>query len=352
MKGKYLYSGELKKEWNNMKNFIGMCILCTALVLGLSGCGTKKDWVFSLHGEKINETELRAYGIIYGSEHNVANSEQLYEIYENGKTYEEYYKEQFSDEVVKTTLLYAEAKKEGYHLSKEQKKEITDRTESLVSDYSEEWLEIKNITKDDIENAFEKKVWAESYLESQTENEDAAKADREEENRYVRVYQVIFPTVKIDDEGMIVSDKDGEAALLPAEEREQKKSEAETFAETVKNGGNMEDVLKDYDNTVTGEERTLKYADLDTNYRQAIDAIDENEISGVIESDYGYYVIKLLEKDDSEHEKRISEYEKQTVSESAKDEVFEKLKELYAKDESEYRNSEIWDEISFSGFLK
>lgn len=352
MKRNVLNLGELKKEWNNMRRFFVMCMLSAALVLGLSGCGTKKDWVFSLHGEKVNETEIRAYGIIYGSEHNIAGSKQLNEIYEDGKTYEEYYKEQFSDEVVKTTLLYAEAKKEGFHLSKEQKQEITDRTESLVSDYSEEWLEIKNITKDDIENAFEKKIWAESYLESQTENEDVSKDNKEEENRYVRVYQVIFPTVEIDDEGMIVSDKDGKAKQLPAEEREKKRSEAEIFAEAAKNDGNMKEILKDYDSTVTGEERTLKYSDLDSNYKKAVDEIEENEISGVIESDYGYYVIKLLEADDSEHEKRIADYEKQSVSESVKEEFLEKLEELYAKDESEYRNSEIWDEISFSGFLK
>lgn len=344
-----------------MKRRILMCVLCAIFVFGLSGCGKGNKWIFSLNGEKLYDTEVRAFGVIYGSEHNIAKSEQLKEIYEGKQTYEDYYKEEFLDFVIENTVLYAEAKKEGCKLSEGAEKEIQDKTDALVTKYGEEWLEIKNLTREDIENAYEKRALGECYLEKQTvdidgEDSDSSSDDeagsQTENERYIRVFQITFPTVELDDEGMIVSDLDGKGKSISGVEKEKKKLEAEEFAQAAKEGENIEKLLKNYDKTVTGIECTLKYVDLEPAYKKAVDELKTNEISDVIESDYGYYVVKLLNADDSEHADKIAGYEKNAVVEKEKSDILKKLLETYAKDETEYWNKELWEDISFSGFLK
>jgi foldase protein PrsA len=348
------------------------------LATGLFGCGKGNDWVFSLHGEKLYDTEVRTFGVIYASEHNITNSSQLQEIYEGRETYEDYYKEEFSQDLTETIVLYAEAKKEGVKLSKEEKQEVEDKAQTLAENVGDTWMEVKNLTVEDLQDAYEKKALGEAYLEQQADTSDQKDTDSEqqsdasdqkdtdskqqsdtssqEENgsgqRYIKVYEVSFPTVQLDENGMVVSNQEGELETISTAEKEEKRQQAEEFSEKAKDGEDMESLLKDYDATITGVERVLKYEDLDSAYKKAVDALGKNEISGVIETSYGYCVVKMLEEDDTEHGEKLDNYEAETAVGEKKDEALEKLLDTYAKDETEYRNEELWEEISFSGFLR
>jgi len=344
-----------------MKRRIMMCVCCAVFVFGLSGCGKGNKWIFSLNGEKLYDTEVRALGVIYGSEHNIAKSDQLKEIYEGRQTYEDYYKGEFLDFVIENTLLYAEAQKEGLKLSKDNAQEVSDETDALIAKYGEDWLEIKNLTREDIEEAYEKRALGKSYLEKQTEDlegeesspsQDDETGSQMENERYIRVFQITFPTVELDEDGMLVTDSDGMGKSVSSLEKDKKKQEAEEFAKAAQEGGDVEALLKKYDKTVTGIEYTLKYEDLEEAYKKAVDRLRPGGISDVIVSDYGYYVVKLLNADDSEHAQRVTAYEKNAVIEKEKGDILKKLIDTYAKDEAEYWNKEAWDDIAFSGFLK
>lgn len=343
-----------------MKKRILAWIVCIWMVAGLSGCGQGKDWVFSVNGETLYDKEVRAYGIIYANEHSIAYSEQLNEIYEGKTTYQEYYKEQLSDSIVEMLLIYAEAKDKGVKLSEDDKQMAEQEADELVEICGEGWLDTKNITKEELQAVYEKLALGERYLESQTVAEDTEKSDESsdeaeqeaEDERYIRVYQATFPTVELDENGMVVSNQDGEPKSISTAKKEEKRQEAEEFAKAVQAGEDMKQRLKDYDQTVTGMERTLKYADLEASYKKAVDGLSKNQVSDVIVSDYGYYVIMLMESDDGEYVKNVMEYEKAAKEDEKRNEVVEKLLAAYTKSVDEYRNAEMWDEIYFSGFLK
>ena len=40
---------------------------------------------------------------------------------------------------------------------------------------------------------------------------------------------------------------------------------------------------------------------LEKEYKRAVDSVSEGEVSGLIEGDYGFYVIELIEPDAKEH---------------------------------------------------
>ena len=242
-------------------------IVCIWMAAGLSGCGQGKDWVFSVNGENLYDKEVRAYGIIYANEHSIAYSEQLDEIYEGKMTYQEYYKEQFSDSIVELLLVCAEAKDKGIKLSKVEKQAAAEQADALVEVCGESWLETKNITKEELQAVYERLALKDSYLESQTtvagtdEEKEASQGGNKEtsaeDERYVRVYQVTFPTVELNEDGMVVSNQEGQPKSISTTKKEEKRQEAEEFAQAVQSVEDMKQRVKDYDKTVTGMERTL-----------------------------------------------------------------------------------------------
>lgn len=332
-----------------MKKRLLAGLLSICLVAGLTACGNGKKWLFSIDGEKIDYKEIMIYGLIFAKDYNVANDEQLDEFYENGMTYADYYKEQLEDEIVSTVLIYKEAKAEKFSLSKDEKKEVKEKADAFMEKCGEDWLKKKKISHDDVEKVFEQKQLVASYVESLSEG-DADEA--RETERYIKVYQVTFLTVELDESGMMKSDENGEALKLLADEIAEKKAMAEEFAEKVQAGKAIETLVKDYDKTVTGMEKYLKYDDLSEDYKAAVDVLSEGEASGVFDSNYGYQVIKLLERDARDHAEVISDYENKTSGVAVKAELFEELYNKYLRDDLKYKNTDKWEKLEIREFIR
>lgn len=334
---------------NRNKQIIAV-VLCVLLAAGLSACGKGNKWIFSLNGEKLYYKDVMAFGLIYAKEYNIVDKKQLEEWYGKGDTYGEFYKKELEDEIISAVLLYKEAEQAQYKLSEEEKQEVEESAAKLVDFYGEEWLSERKVTASDIENIYEMKLLGESYVEYLSQ--DGEDESQNEQDRYIRVYQVTFPTVEIDEDGMVQSDENGAVRKLSDVQAEQKKAEALEFVEKIREGEDMEKLLNSYDKSVTGIEKYLKYDDLEKEYKRAVDAISENEVSDVIEAPYGYYVIKLIASNAKEHGNFVAVYEKEAQGQAKRDEMLKDLYETYIGEDKDYKKKERWNEIEFTSFLK
>lgn len=332
------------------KKQILLSCVCIGLIVCLNACSIGNKWIFSLNGEKLYDKDVIVFGLIYASEYNIQNTDQLQEIYDGNQTYLEYYKDQLEDEIISTVLLYRAAKENDYELREEEKEEVEKKAEELEEVYGKEWLEEKDIAISDIKKIYEMKVLGNSYINNQADEEEGEK--QLEQPRYIKVYQVTFPTVLLDDEGMVKSNQDGTVQNQPDEEIAKRKHEADEFAKKVKSGEDMEALVKDYDSNITGVEKILKYDDLDSEYKQAVDKISEGESSDVISSEYGYYIIKLIDDNDTEYAQTVSGYEDIKISTEKKGETLTKLYDTYIGDDKDYKNSKGWEKIEITSFLK
>lgn len=325
-------------------------IVCVGLLICLSACGKRSRWIFSLNGEKIYDKDITVFGLIYAKEHKIENNEKLKESYDEKQTYQEYYKGQLEDEIISTVLLYGKAKEDNCNLKEEEKEEILKKVDELTASYGEDWMKKKKIKSSDIEKIYEMKLLGDSYIKKQKEEKNGN--DSENKGRYIKVYQVTFPTVLLDENGMVKSNQDGTIQKQSGEMSAKRKSDAEEFARKAKSGEVMEKLVKDYDNTVTGTEKILKYEDLDTAYRKEIDKISVGQSSDVIASEYGYYVVKLLDMDDTEYADLLSDYESEKSSQDERAEILQELYDACIRDDKHYKNSKRWDKIKFASFLK
>lgn len=347
-------------------------ILITAvLVMGLTACGKKKDLVFTLNGKQIDKKSVDVFGLIYVAEHSIVDSSRLNDVYEDGKTYSEYYKSDLEEEIVLSVLLSKEADDKKFSLSKEDKQEAENRADSLIEKLGEDGIKHFGIDRDDIVDVYRLKLHGNSYAASIGEDtgednvdsdmvkdagEDSDDSVKESdglhvEDRYVKVFQVTFPTVVYDASGMIMTDREGELIRVSSGEMEEMKSAAEDFSEKAKEGEDVEKLLKDEPAAVKGVERVLKYEDISDDYKSELSKIKPGEVSSVIDGEYGYYVVKLLDPEDDEHAELINNYEVQKKTSEAKEKLYTKLFDTYVGADKNYRNDDIWNTVSINDYL-
>lgn len=343
------------------KKQILLIVFCVILMAGLSACGSENKRVFSVSGETLSYREVTAFGLIYTKERNIVDKELLDEQYEGKQTYGDYYMEQFEEDIVETLLLSKEAKTKKVKLSDEEKQQAKDNAASLAEELGEPFLKKLNVETTDLERIYERKLLADSYIRNISEGDladsdedeaDGQQTESEEQERYIKVYQVTFRTAEVDENGMVMSDQDGKVIKIPASEAAKKRQEADEFVEKVQAGEDMEGLLKNYDRRVTGMEQYYKYKDLSPEYKKAVDSLKKGEVSGVISSIYGYYVVKLLDEDARDLSETLSKHESRLEEQTRADEELERLYSIYIGNDTEYKDQELWESFEIQQFVK
>lgn len=335
------------------KRIVSGAVMLLCMVM-LTACGMGKRWVFSLNGEKLYDKDIDAFGFVYAKDHNIVDDGQLDDVYEDGDTYSEHYKKEFEDAILSNVLLSKEAESTGIKLSGEQVKMCKQKAETLVAAYGSGRLKEAQLDEKDIQHVYELQKLAQLYVEQKTggKSGDAEQGDAKEPEHYITVYQVMFPTVEFDEDGMLKSEKDGEVVAVADGEKAEQKIRAEEFADSVSGRTSMEDVLKEYSSYASGVQKSLKYEDLDNAYRKAVDELSEGQTSEVFEGRYGYYVIRLIQKDAKEHAEQIADYEEQIETQNARKDIMNDLYDSYVGSDKNYRNDKRWDAISVSDYLQ
>lgn len=324
-------------------------VLFVLLSAGLFACGKRGPWIFSLNGEKIYEADVMAFGLVYTREHNILDKELMERSYDNGGTYGDYYKKELEDEILSTALLYKEARQAQIELSEEMQQEAQKKAEEMVGACDEEWISKIDISVSDVERVYKMKLLGEAYMNILSQKGDNADAKT---GRYIKVYQVTFPTVALDKDGMLDTDEDGSVKKLSGSLIAQRKADALDLIEKAREGGDIRTLSKAYGQSVTGIEKYLKYDDLEEEYKRAVDAVSEHEISNVIEASYGFYVIELIEADADEYADTVASYEEVVEVQGAKDEILDELYKNYVRDDKDYKNEERWKRITIQSLIQ
>lgn len=340
-----------------LKKAISLTCVLTFIVMCLSACGDKNSSVFTIDGEEIDRETVDVFGYIYVTEHRFKDRSEWDSFYDENRTYEEYYKDELEQDIIYTVLVKNEAADNGIELSDDEKELAAKRASSIVDVYGKGTLSVKGIEQSDIEKVYEWKLSADKYMaslnddEKETNNDNADTAENDSDTRYINVYQVTFLTALLDDDNMVQADSDGNVLKISSEEISEMKERAENFLEKVKDGASIEELLKDEPATVTGSETTLKYKDLSDSYKKEIDKMSVGDVSGIIEGDYGYYIVKLLNDNDEAHAKLIEDYESEVKNEAEADELYQRLFDSKIGEYSKYRQDEEWEKIAIGSYL-
>jgi len=264
--------------------FIKIIAVPAALAMLLTGCGNSNDYVATVDGEKILQTELdEALRSQYGAE--------------------------MLNTLIDNKIIELEAKKEDITVSDDAiKAEYDELVESYGGkDALQETLDANGLTKASVQDNIRMYLLTKNVIANSIDISDEELKQYFEENKadYGQQEQVAASHIFLEDEET-------------AKEVEAKLKAGEDFAELAKTYSIDTDTSED-----GGDLGYISRGQMDEQFEEAAFALGKDEVSGVVQSVEGYHIIKVTGKVPAED----------AVFEDVKDEVYETLLESRINEE-------------------
>lgn len=308
----------------------------------LAGCSSlKADEVIM----KVNDSELTADVANFYARYTQAQYETYYGAYmgenmwdteaEEGKTYEESVKSSVQDNL--KLMLILEQKMDEYQVSltDEEKDEVKKAAKEFDDDNPLENKEKLMCDTETVERimtlmAIEQKMTAKIQ-------EDTDRNVSDEEANQKSMDYVLFSYQK--------TGEDGTSEEMSDDEKKAVKEQAEDFAKSAKeDSGKFSElaggVSAEVQTATFDAETTIPNADI----VKAADALKENEVTDVVETNTGCFVAKLT----SLHDADATESKKQQIITERENELFSEVTDKWVKDAKVDIDKKAWKKIDFN----
>lgn len=336
-----------------MKKNSGRKMLMTALLVltagaMMAGCGKKKeekaseDTVIAMVGEeRIYLKEAVFYARMnqadYENKYRDTYGENLWgkDILENGMTLEENVKENVLKKILETAVLAAHAPEYNIELTQDDRAQLDEITASFLSEYGTAVLEEIGEDADYAKKIFEKALLASKVKEAAMSAVDIEVTDEEALQKTFSYTWIA--TSKEAEDGSLVPLAEEEILTLKekAEELQKKLKESQDFEAAV-----TEEHFTAA--TVTyGPDREAK--GVDPVLIETAEALEEGQISDVIENENGYYIVKLVSSRDEEK----TEQKKTELLEQKRENFFNQLYEGWVADVDYQVDEAVWSSVTF-----
>ena len=336
------------RKWMSKKAVGLLCLCLTGALLG--GCAaTEKSnsetVLFEYDGQKVYLDEAWVYAKTIQSQYESWYGSSIwdYEVNDedgNPTTMEELTKKDMITQIKMVKFLSTEAEKQGLSLTDEEKETAKTNAESFMSSVGEDDLEQTGITEDTMIKVYEENTLASKYHDQIVEEGNITVSD--EEARQYKTYNLLFETFDYDD--------DGNKVEYSAKKKAAQKKKAEEALARIRAGeDDLEALAEEY-----GADKSSEYTFGDdettvAEYREAAMKLKDNEVSDIVESEFGYHIIKMLDSNDKE----ATEEKKEELLDEKETEYFtekygELTKDLEAKwDFDKDVNQKAYAKITF-----
>lgn len=333
------------------KRFIAMLAVILSLSLTLAGCEKKPaDAVATVNGEYITVEEIQPiYNMIktqYGGDQMFnPDSEEGKQMIHNAKL-------QATQTIINNKVMAKMAEEYGI---KADDAEIDKKLEEIKTqlggeDVFNQMIEQDGLTVEELKENIKEQIIGEQLNDKLMEkyapsDEEIEKALADKKYTQYNASHILIKT----------TNETGEK--LTGEEKEAKKAEIEAILKEINDGGDFTAIAKekseDGSKEQGGELGNFQADTMVKPFADALKKLDVDQVSGVVESEFGYHIIKLNSKEedpakyDEEYKNKIIEEIKMTaVQEGAQKEIEKTKKELKVKiyKDSEGLNSDATED--------
>lgn len=313
-----------------------LCVILVMTVFSAAGCsrikftaGLGNGTFAKINGEKVDmETAMLLLGELKYSYENIFDagvwSEMLGDV-----TAEEYAKNFIRDTVEHVMLLNGMADEAGISLTQDELGRIEEAAALYYSGLSAETIDGGGFDMDTVAEYYTKLRLAQKVFYSVTDDVDTEVST--DEARVISVQYIYISTVEYDEDNNPVS-------LSEADKRRSEKK-AQTLLEQIENGVDFVSLAKENsDDSVYALE--LGRGEYLKQFEDAAFELEMGKVSGVVETDIGYYIIKCINDNmESDYEKRSREIVLSRRMESFSGQYADALEGLNAE-----FNRSFWDE--------
>ena len=212
-------------------------------------------------------------------------------------------KKQVMDSLKQREVLYMEAQKRGYSLTAEEEKTAENNVADTMKNFTDKQKKLEGLDEKTLKSEFKKNALAEKFrqilIKESGVDEEALKAtvNKQDYRQYTLQYYKVSNQETSGEETKEVS----------AEQKQTNLTNMQALQEKAKTAKDFTKLLDDNDRTgIQYQTENLIKKDLkDSTFlnkklRKQIMKMDNGQISDIIEGDDGYYLIKMVNNDDSE----------------------------------------------------
>lgn len=301
-------------------------LLAAAVMAGsFSGCGLMENteivFTTGLSGEqlfKIGKSvctlpEAMIYVMDYQRQYEGVYGVEMWEHDFGGITFENYVKDTIVDQLASMKAITLLAGDYEVSLSNDEEEKVSQAAEDYYGALTEEQIEYMDLELKDVESLYRDHALSGKVYEEITKNVNTEVSD--DEARIITVQQIRLDSAET----------------------------AQSVKEQLDEGRDFAAVASSYslDSQVT---YTFGRGEHDAAYEEAAFALENDQVSDVIETEDGYYILKCVNNFDQE----ATEDNKVTMVEKRRDELFESVYEKLVADTPSQFNSRLWEKVHFA----
>ncbi|MBQ4536467.1 MAG: peptidylprolyl isomerase [Lachnospiraceae bacterium] len=328
-----------------IKRKITMLLAGFLCMVTLTGCGngdgkTKiifttgfaKDEVFTIEDISCRKPELMVYLSTVQNQYEDVYGEEIWNTALDGMTLEENVKDTVLARIAQIKTMYLLAEEKEVTLEEAEEKKVLEAAEEYYTSLSEKEIELLDISKETVEEMYREYALADKVYHQIIQDVNPEISD--DEARTIKVQYIFFGTTHRDGAGNHVAYSEAEKSLVYQEAEEVR-------ALALSEGADFAELATRYSDD-TNITIAFGKGDMDADFESTAFNLETDEISEIVETQAGYYIIKCLSTFDREE----TDANKLKIVEQRKQEVFGEEYDAFVKTLVRNINEDLWAEIS------
>lgn len=329
-----------------MRKIIALIITTALLVMPLWGCGSKsedntkivltsgfgKDEVFRIEDISCYLPEMMVYLTNIQDQYETVYGSEIWDTIIDGVSLEDNVKDNALSKMAQVKAINLLAKKYNIKLDDNEEWVISQATDAYMDSLSPGEINLMGINRDIIltlyrEYAISEKLYDEIIRDVNPEISD-------DEARTITVKHILVKTYNLDE--------DGNRVRYTKYAKQLARNRAEEALKRAEANEDFDKLAEEYsdDNQVT---YSFGKGEMDAVFENAAFNLGSDEISAIIETEYGYHIIKCV----STFNKEVTDENKIKIVEKRKNEAFSKEYDEFVTTLTKDLNTELWNQVTF-----
>lgn len=314
-----------------MRKYLWMTVTAVLLVLGLGGCtehtlskeivfttGLKENEIFRINGLSASVEEARLLLANVKNQYEEAFGEEIWEQEIEGQSFKAYARDMVKNQLAQLKCMVLYAEKKEISLTEEEEQRLLQAAEKYYAELTEKEKAVLEVSMEEVQLLYRHLALAEKVYTALTQGADEEISDAE-----AKVI-VVWHIFKEKGNG------EGKEELIRLREQ------------IVTEGADFASLAKEY-----SEDERIEYSfgrgELEQSFENAAFALKTGEVSGIVETDEGYHLIKCI----SDYDVEKTAQNKKELLRKRRQEAFDREYARFTADLLSEFNEKAWEKVIF-----
>lgn len=330
---------------NRLNRLVSVLLAAVVAVGSLTGCGkagigTKvvlttgfdKDEIFRIETSSCTLPEVMVYLTNIQNRYESVYGEEIWSTNVGGVTLEQNVKDIALAQIAQIKTMNLMAKQYEVELSDEEKAQVENAASAYYNSLNDTEIERMGVSEKTINNLYTEFALAEKMYQYTIRDINPEISD--DEARTITVQHILIKTYALDGTGKKID--------YTQHAKEEAYKRACQVLELVQDGEDFDELIRRYSED---DKSTYSFGkgEMDAAFETAAFNLGKDEISGIVETEFGYHIIKCLNTFDKEE----TDANKIKIVDQRRAEAFGQEYDAFVETLTRNLNEELWDNVSF-----